>query len=112
LSDADRRRAVEVGGISASPLPPSALVRAAGFESVESVNLTAAFLQTAAGYVEHGWRQAAGLRRALGDTAFEERQVRRSAMVGAIRDGLLQRALLVAARPGEPAMTNDATASG
>ena len=78
---------------------PWDLLDAAGFVDVEVIDLTMEFLETARGWYEHTSELERELRATAGDAAFDEQQADRKEMVTALEEGLLCRALLVAAKP-------------
>jgi hypothetical protein len=93
VSKRDHRRAVR------SNREPSDLLDAAGFDDVEVIDLTESFLETARGWYEHTSELERDLRATTGDAAFDQQQADRREMVTAIEEGLLSRALFLAARP-------------
>jgi hypothetical protein len=99
LSKRDHRRAVLLGPRAVgSNREPRDLLDAAGFVDVEVIDLTEAFLETARGWYEHTSEFERELRAAAGDDAFDQQQAHRRQMVTATEDGLLSRALLLAAK--------------
>jgi hypothetical protein len=78
---------------------PWDLLRAVGFTDVEAIDLTQEFLETARGWYEHGRELESELRVTVGDAEFDQQQADRRETITAIEDGLLSRALLVAAKP-------------
>lgn len=75
------------------------LLRSAGFVAIEEADVSDAYLQVQHALYEASERHARGLRRALGATAFEERQRDRQRGIRAIEAGVLRRSLFVAERP-------------
>jgi hypothetical protein len=78
---------------------PSDLLDAAGFDDVEVIDLTESFLETARGWYAHTSELERDLRATTGDAAFDQQQADRRETVTAIEEGLLSRALLLAAKP-------------
>jgi hypothetical protein len=83
----------------ASNRAPSELLAAAGFVDVEEIDFTGEFLQTVRRWLRHARELEPGLRRTLGDEAFDEQFTNRTDMLVAIEAGLLKRSLLVGAAP-------------
>jgi hypothetical protein len=77
---------------------PGDLLDAAGFIGVEVIDLTEAFLETAQGWYEHTSELERELRVTVGDAEFDQQQSDRKGMITAIKEGLLSRALFVAAK--------------
>lgn len=100
LSKRDHRRAVRVGPRAVrSDREPWDLLQAAGLTDVEAVDLTPEFLETARGWHDHSVSLERELRAAVGEAEFDQQQADRRETVAAIEDGLLSRALLIAAKP-------------
>ena len=99
LDPRDHRRAVRWGPrAAASRKSPRELLREAGLEGIEEVDVTEAFLETATAWLRHGRRLEPDLRETLGSEKFEELQADREVSVAAIEAGLLRRSLFVATR--------------
>lgn len=99
LSPSKHRRAVHEGPRAvASSHPQPELLRRAGFTDVETTDVTADFLITSETWVTENERYRDELR-APDPAAFDQRMDDNRMGVAAIRDGLLQRWLLVARRP-------------
>jgi hypothetical protein len=99
LSKRDHRRAVRLGPRAVgSNREPGDLLDAAGFIGVEVIDLTEAFLETAQGWYEHTSELERELRVTVGDAEFDQQQSDRKGMITAIKEGLLSRALFVAAK--------------
>jgi hypothetical protein len=94
LSKRAHRRAVRLGPRAvASPREQPELLEAAGFAEVAATDLTRDFLETARRWVRYASKFEGDLRSTLGDTLFDEQQTDRRAMIAAIEEGLLSRAL-------------------
>jgi hypothetical protein len=78
---------------------PWDLLDAAGLVDVEVIDLTRAFLETARGWYDHTAELERELRVTVGDAEFDQQQTDRRETVTAIEEGLLSRALLIAAKP-------------
>ena len=74
------------------------MLRSAGFVDIDEMDVTAAFLRTARGWVEARERHGPQVRKALGEADFEQKQAESRAQVQAIEAGLLQRSLFLAKR--------------
>jgi hypothetical protein len=95
LSKRDHRRAVRQGPRAvASRREQAELLEAAGLVEVVETDVTADFLETARRWVRYASKFEGDLRSTLGDTLFDEQQTDRRAMIAAIEEGLLSRALL------------------
>jgi hypothetical protein len=94
LSKRAHRRAVRVGprAIASSREQPE-LLEAAGLVEVAATDVTTEFLATARRWVSYASKFEGDLRSTLGDTLFDEQQTDRRAMIAAIEEGLLSRAL-------------------
>ncbi len=100
LSKRDQRRAVRAGPRAvASRRDHSSLLRAAGFIEIEELGVTDEFLATAERWLRFSRQHERELRALQGAPAFDEQQLDREAILGAIREGLLSRSLFVATRP-------------
>jgi hypothetical protein len=97
LSERDYRRALKSGPtfVSSRRVNHRELLAAAGFSSVEEIDLTAEFAATTRGWLEGRARYRAELVGAEGAPAFEERQADSTAQLAAIEAGLLRRGLFV-----------------
>lgn len=94
LSKRDHRRAVRLGPRAvASRRGQAELLEAAGLVEVVETDVTAVFLETARRWVNYASKFEGDLRSTLGDTLFDEQQAARRAMIAAIEEGLLSRAL-------------------
>jgi hypothetical protein len=90
----DHRRAVRLGPRAvASRREQAELLEAAGLVEVVETDVTADFLETARRWVRYASKFEGDLRSTLGDTLFDEQQSDRRAMIAAIEEGLLSRAL-------------------
>lgn len=100
LSTDDKIRAHEAGPqyVSAGAGYP-ALLRAAGFEGVDLIDATDEYRQTLSAWIREWDAESSDLERILGADEFAERQARRRLAMEAIRDGLLRRSIVSAARP-------------
>ena len=78
---------------------PQDLLHAARFVDVEALDVTAEFLETARGWHDHSASLERELRATVGEREFDQQQADRRETVAAIEDGLLSRALLIAAKP-------------
>jgi hypothetical protein len=74
------------------------LLRAAGFQDITELDVTAAFRATAAAWLAESDAHADQLARLEPPGAFAQRQADRRAMLAAIDGGLLRRALVFARR--------------
>src|SRR5437870_4708358 len=94
LSKRDHRRAVRLGprAVGSHREQPE-LLEAAGFAEVVATDVTTDFLETARRWVSYASKFEGDLRSTLGDTLFDEQQTDRRALIAAIEDGLLSRAL-------------------
>jgi hypothetical protein len=100
LSRRDRQRAIRLGPRAvASNRVQSELVTAAGFVEVDEIDFTDEFLETVRRWLRFSRELETGLRRTLGDDAFDQQLSDRTDMVVAIEAGLLRRSLFVAAVP-------------
>jgi hypothetical protein len=94
LSKRDHRRAVRLGPRAvASRREQAELLEAAGLVEVVATDVTTDFLETARRWVNYASKFEGDLRSTLGDTLFDEQQTDRRAMIAAIEEGLLSRAL-------------------
>jgi hypothetical protein len=75
------------------------MLEAAGLAEVVQTDVTGAFLETARRWVSYASKFEVDLRSTLGDTLFDEQQADRRAMIAAIEEGLLSRALLEGTKP-------------
>jgi len=75
------------------------LLEAAGFIEIEEGDVTDEFLATAERWVRFSRQLEPELRALQGAEAFDEVQLDRETILGAIREGLLSRSLFVAMRP-------------
>jgi hypothetical protein len=99
LAPAARRRARAAGPRAvAMRSDHQRLLRAAGFDEVSEVDVTAAFRATAAAWLAYSEAHADQLARLEPPGAFAQRQADRRSMLGAIDAGLLRRALVLARR--------------
>jgi hypothetical protein len=95
LAPAARRRARAAGPRAvAMRSDHQRLLRAAGFDEISEVDVTAAFRATAAAWLAHSDQLA----RLEPPGAFAQRQADRRSMLSAIDAGLLRRALVLARR--------------
>lgn len=100
----DRRRAARAGPPAlATSSDYRALLRSAGFDAIDELDLTAAYLDTIRAWVHHAEGFEAELGRAALPVAFAEKLSRRRTARAAIEDGLLRRALYLAWLPGPAA---------
>ena len=99
LTSAKRRRAVSIGppAVAVRTTYPG-LLRSAGFNEIDAVDLTAEYLATQLRWLAATLRHEAGLRSALGDDVVEEGLKRRRSTASAIKEGLLLRTLYTATR--------------
>jgi hypothetical protein len=97
LSAAQQRLAAGSG-------PPCVLTRrdhhdmlaAAGFGSVEEIDLTPAYLAAVRGWLTESRRREGALRAALGDEVFDARQSDRRLQISGLQAGVLRRSIFVA----------------
>ncbi len=100
LSPAARRRALRAGPVAAwSRSDHAGLLASAGFVRIDETEVTDEYRRVAHAWLNAAVRHEVGLRDALGDAAYEERQSERIEHVAAIDSGLLRRSLFVASRP-------------
>jgi len=101
LSKRLHRRAVRLGprAVGADREQPNLLL-AAGFTDVEVIDRTGEFLETARRWHAYARDLEGRLRSTIGDPVFDQQQTDRREMITAVEEGLLARALFVAARPG------------
>jgi hypothetical protein len=99
LAPAARRRARAAGPRAvAMRSDHQRLLRAAGFQDITELDVTAAFRATAAAWLAESDAHADQLARLEPPGAFAQRQADRCAMLAAIDGGLLRRALVFARR--------------
>ena len=99
LAPAARRRASAAGPRAvAMRSDHQRLLRAAGFQDITELDVTAAFRATAAAWLAESDAHADQLARLEPPGAFAQRQADRRAMLAAIDGGLLRRALVFARR--------------
>jgi hypothetical protein len=99
LAPAARRRARATGPRAvAMRSDHQRLLRAAGFQDITELDVTAAFRATAAAWLAESDAHADQLARLEPPGAFAQRQADRRAMLAAIDGGLLRRALVFARR--------------
>jgi hypothetical protein len=100
LSKVDHRRAVRLGPRAVgSARDQSELLEAAGFVPIVVTDATDDLLETARRWLTHGSELEVELRPVVGDALFDQQQTDRREMITAVEEGLLSRALFVAARP-------------
>jgi hypothetical protein len=100
LSPAERRRARRVGPRAvATRRDHTDLLTAARFVDVEEHDLTPAFIVTARAWLHESQQHATELAAVESPEVFRERQRDRRAMLAALEDGLLRRALFAGIRP-------------
>ena len=100
LSKRDHRRAIGAGPRAVvSRRDHRSLLQAAGFIEIEERAVTDEFLATAERWVRFSRQLEPELRALQGAEAFDEVQLDRETILGAIREGLLSRSLFVAMRP-------------
>jgi len=101
LSKRLHRRAVRLGprAVGSDREQPDLLL-AAGFTDVEVTDRTREFLETARRWHAGALDLEGGLRSTVGDRVFDQQQTDRQELITAVEEGLLARALFVAARPG------------
>ncbi len=75
------------------------LLRSAGFDQIEEVDVTKQYLRVQRALFEANERHQRALRAAVGDEEFERRQDFRRGALKAIGAGALRRSLFVAERP-------------
>ena len=100
LDTARRRRANRIGPrhVATSSTYPS-LLEHAGFVDIERIDLTDSYRETADGWLSNRIRRADEVRAVLGDEIHADKVAEGGAVIAAIDDGLLRRALYVAGRP-------------
>lgn len=100
VSDRNHRRAVRLGPRAISTdRPQLELLEAAGFVDIEQRDMTPDFLDTAHRWLRFARDLETPLRATIGDEAFDEQQADRMAIIEAVQEGLLSRALFVATAP-------------
>ena len=100
LMPSERRRARRVGPRAVAARRDHAhLLTSAGFVDIEEHDLTPAFLVTARAWLHESEQHATELAAIESPEVFAERQRDRRAMLAALEDGLLRRALYTAIRP-------------
>jgi hypothetical protein len=100
LTPAQRRRARRVGPRAVAARRDHAdLLAAAGFVDIEEHDLTPAFVLTARAWLHESEQHATELAAIESPEVFAERQRDRRAMLAALEDGLLRRALFTGVRP-------------
>jgi hypothetical protein len=100
LTAPERRRARRVGPRAVATRRDHAdLLTSAGFVDVEEHDLTPAFLVTARAWLHESEQHATELAAIETPEAFAQRQRDRRAMLAALEDGLLRRALFAGIRP-------------
>jgi hypothetical protein len=99
LSERDYKRALSAGSaeVSSRGRDHRELLTTAGFETIEQIDLTPEFRETARAWLDARERYAEELAAAEGEERFEERQRDNRAQLAAIEDGLLHRALFICA---------------
>jgi hypothetical protein len=97
LAERDYQRALSAGSaeVSSRRRDHRELLTTAGFESIEQIDLTAEFLETARAWLNARDRYAEELAAAEGEAQFEERRRDNRTQLTAIEDGLLHRALFI-----------------
>ena len=97
LSERDYRRALQSGPnfVSSRRRDHRSLMTSAGFASVEEIELTDEFRETARAWLEGRARYRDELIAAEGEAAFEERQADATSQLSAIEAGLLHRSLFI-----------------
>jgi hypothetical protein len=99
LAAAHRRKANRVGPPAAAvPTSYPSLLRTAGFVDIEPHDETDEYRSTQLRWMAASDRHEAGMRRAMGDDAYDERLAMRRQTSAAIEDGLLSRFRYTAAR--------------
>jgi hypothetical protein len=94
-----RRRAHRDGPVAvATHLSAPELLERAGFVDVHETDCTAEFLTVAQAWIDRGEEHRDALAALIGTDELEQRQTERRVQLQAVRDGLLRRSLLVAAR--------------
>jgi hypothetical protein len=100
LTTRDRRRAARCGPPAvATPSTYRGLLASAGFDELDEVDVTAAYLDTARAWIRHGQEVAAGLPEAAPDDDFIGKLARHRVAITAIETGLLRRSLFLGIRP-------------
>lgn len=99
LSPAETRRAADLGPSDvAAPATPADLLRRTGFEVLRDDDVTSAFRDACVAMVDAHTRLESELRAQQGDAVFDEDHERGTGMLTGIREGLLLRSLVVAAK--------------
>ena len=99
LSPSEERRAAQLGPSAVTgAAPPEELARSAGFRVTLQEDVTDDFYDTGAAIVRARERLEADLRAAEGHGAYEEEQAKKRRYVQGIREGLLERSLLIAVK--------------
>jgi hypothetical protein len=74
------------------------LMRAVGFEHVETADVTTEYLETLTAWWREWETESVDLRRVVGDDEYTERQANRMRAIRAVQDGLLRRYLITGVR--------------
>lgn len=96
LSEDELTRAQDSGpDFATPPAPYRKFLESTGFVNVEVEDVTHHYHSTIQQLLLHADDLEAGLRKALGDDAFEERRTNRTSSLRAVEQGLLARSLVV-----------------
>ena len=97
LSERDYSRAMQAGPtfVSTRRRDHAEMLRAAGFGSIQHIDLTDEFLATTRAWLDRRERFREELAAAEGEANFEERQTDSRAQLAGIEEGLLRRSLFV-----------------
>jgi hypothetical protein len=93
-----QRLAIKANRLQYSRAQQTALIRSAGLALLRDEDVTAAYRQTQQALYDANVRHEKELRRAQGDSQFEERQRNRRRTLKAIDAGVLRRSFFVAER--------------
>ncbi len=103
LSSADLARAVESGPpFVGSPAPYPTMLRQAGWEITDRVDLTAEYAETTRRLLREEETRADELKELLGKAEFSERLAGRRTSIRVLEDGLIRRELFAATTADAP----------
>ena len=103
LSSADHERAVESGPpFVESPAPYPTMLRQAGWEITDRVDLTAAYAETTRRLLREEEARADEVKELLGKAEFSERLAGRRTSIRVLEEGLIRRELFAATTADAP----------
>ena len=103
LSSADHERAVESGPpFVESPAPYPTMLRQAGWEITDRVDLTAEYAETTRRLLREEERRAEKLGELYGEAEYAERLAGRRTSIRVLEDGLIRRELFAATTADAP----------